>query len=1155
MNIKSFEKIMSNLDNNELNNLAKNLTDNLPKDEDWKLDFRIWTHWEIDSILENAWYESDWILWPWESEMITTTIINYSETQENIWKKNFQEISKILFDFDEDWDLDINKRLYVWETQMFKNIWIEDFSEDEFLILMKNLWILKWEENLNDLKTNLWKNLFNTRQKVKTQLFRLIAAWIKPWALTVKNWLAEFVWKEIQIQDKFLKNYIDKLDISYKEKEEIKKSINTIDHDLLISPRVQKILEKVKPEYKKWFLEKIKLEAIWIMLWEKTWVWTSFNHEDFSNNFVESHLALWAIWWIFWFIVTKDVLDFWRKNDEKKEEIEFWEEDLIDNISLNVWTANFIPFASVDWEFFKPDSDKIKEDFPLEIDWKISLSAYAWWTAWIQAIWIWINKIDENTQKWISLMKRNMTWVLHEFTEAIKNWKNFDENFSKLKEKELNLKEWELEWFRKIFDEMKNFYNSVWEDENIKNKFLNSVKDWYLTHYENKLIENAKWLNFSQAWFWVAFLSWFLPLPFVTASAEYIRQNVIWEKWRWTLAEMLTTRTEKYKEFWIKKSPSWKNAYKIEWIWKDCISSSNPDLQVEFENWNAYISWIDFSKPENQITITNYKKHNGEVNILVIWEWNSTAWRLELSNHKWITEDVKWWTETEVHQTIENLNLVPELAEFKWETRDLIEKISFVMNKWALKIKWVQALINSIATAKKSNNKNDFNSAWRKLNWVIFWNEWKMWSYLTRESRKKWWKINSFKALKNEFNDVKNEEWTDKQKNQRKSLILNSILSNVMKDERLDWKTLANNEKSSWRIDKKYKNLKTLDDWQEAYNKNPNNVYKNIPLKYYDQIKQYGKKWLREKSRTESFAKTLEKTTWVSKTEIDSKNQEYYKKFKEWTSKKDVNVNYYNPADKDSNLIAFPAPSENDLNWVIPRTWIIEYADVSWNWEFDDFTEIWKEEWRKLVKQLPDETLLNLLNQISKWFWWDEKNTMNNATKEWLIKIIQNWKNESWTIKIDYTPILFKWWKCFNTSLWIKDLNVSILNTTTKTTWTNWKISVWHAKINETYVAENLATIIWVAITWKKEEKEVKESKKEWGETKPWNTDEIYKDSAQTPSSQKTIDEHVEIVKQADSHIKEITPTEKTQVQIDNQNNINWQITPDKVKAWVDNDF
>ena len=110
--------------------------------------------------------------------------------------------------------------------------------------------------------------------------------------------------------------------------------------------------------------------------------------------------------------------------------------------------------------------------------------------------------------------------------------------------------------------------------------------------------------------------------------------------------------------------------------------------------------------------------------------------------------------------------------------------------------------------------------------------------------------------------------------------------------------------------------------------------------------------------------------------------------------------------------------------------------------------------------------------------WKVKLENLSKDSKSKLIKLIQNWWTKKWWIKIDYTPILFKWWKCFNTSLWIKDLNVLIKEKITTKTWVNWKLNIWYWKLNETYMAENLVSILWVAITWKEWEKQNEKKKR-----------------------------------------------------------------------------
>jgi len=756
-----------------------------------------------------------------------------------------------------------------------------------------------------------------------------------------------------------------------------------------------------------------------------------------------------------------------------------------------------------------------------------------WWPLNITTVWLNVSEMNEESFAWVEKMVEKMWPMMDKILNECKRWtpvsqiSSHDENilwldnWEELTEKQANI-------FKEKYSEIFETYQILtkWLDDNQKKQIISKLKRSAISQYSNKIHKNSEWFNFTWVWAWIALISWFLPVPYVMANWEYNYSNV--KETKDCFADKVSESIKisqgnkenlkpVWNELWMDlTSYKWNNVLKI-WKnsqWVNILADKDSKIQVERnENWEIFISsWAKkWLKIKILKTINNEKK-----------SYTIIFWDHEQANIKNISDTItSSLTLKKISIPWKTIKMSDEISE--WNNNENLKKsviaFSNKMNKWDEKnIYNITEEFRKNLKISKTDEKfsQNINSSYEKF----------------LNSLDKNWSLKKFSNLKKSL--PKNPYLSEK------TIILESLLSNVMKDRNLKWKSLWDWETApdleqlkTW-VSKKILNLKNtdwLEKWQKIYNwistktpqwhKDMKFLYLKMPIQIYDTIKQ------RKPARSDVFSDELNKSIWINKNSINTANEKFYSLNND-VKKPNFKISRYTKWD----MIAFPAPWKF---WMVPRTWVIEYANMEWkndfipvnpdwnkknkNWSLKAKTEITMP--KEMVNKLPQETLDKLLK---KWIesWKIDKNNQNIN----YIKQILSWAIKKPQIEFKHEKVFFKWWKCFNSSIWVK---FEWLEATSakEIWWSIWDISGY---INwKAYWVVNKSIILTWAYTEKaKDDKEKDEPIKE---KKP---EEIKKDETTEP----------DIAKE-----NETTFIEESKIVNENPNK--WETIWESINNWV----
>lgn len=735
VNIRSFSKMLRRMSATELDNLYTSLINtsrenNSKTDDSWKTYF-YYTPFNINelvTIVKEAWYKSNWLLW-WEEMLSLIGLIeSYNITQKRIPALKSEDKIRMLFDFDKDWVLETDKNFQVWELQINFHTF-ESLTSDWSAILIDNLalWTI-WK-----FETQMGENFLKSREKFHRALWSAIERWIKPAELLVKDWGKKATEKMYEWVTK-----------TSEKQEKIKDDIDIF---------VEKKLSRLDGKYKKHIKSELKIKSIWVLLWPDTkGIWISMWIEELTNGFL-SCVSIWiSDSWVPWIAFSAPLF---------KEFL--WEY----GITLTASLANFfIPAISAS-KSFTPDADfDGKELFTDEIDSKLWATVYASLFAGWYVVWWALQRVDEETSLWVEQMTEGMKDLLSWVKKDLKEGKSF--GASSLKERtEKDSKDWILD--KEIYDHMKTIFDNYAKGKittewwvSIENAFLDDMMAWYLSHYKTKLYQNAEWVKLTNIWGWVALLAWFYPLPYLTIGWEHISTE--WNKvihsmdrerdisWEWKSISLEKLGWEVISENWLSliSLPILDRNYQL--------SDSTWKAQLQrFED--KILLWWDLKLSD--ITINEFSTATGVTYTIVVWGWKK--------DEKWLylpTEEnkIENWLNTLAKKEINTF----DIDAFN-NTLDIRSNINTVIGYDALKhpkTVWMMELQRMVFDYKKWW-KTTIDNAWTQLTEVVLNKKW----FLEYTNNK--WTEKQAKELIEQIKSIESDE--------EKNLILQAMVMSFMK--------------------------------------------------------------------------------------------------------------------------------------------------------------------------------------------------------------------------------------------------------------------------------------------------------------------------------------------------------------------------------------
>lgn len=312
--------------------------------------------------------------------------------------------------------------------------------------------------------------------------------------------------------------------------------------------------------------ELVKLDTIWVIVWSSFWAWVSFDIKGLTNKLLDNAF-IWYVAGVPWIGISRHIIK--TKNG--------WFE-------LGVWVVNLVPFVYssatlVEWEL---DEENFKKLFPEELDAATDVVVWGAASAVLQSVMLNVKRVDEKTKEWIDLAKEKMSNVLDNVFKNIKDWKSFEKSdFSSEKSNKI------------IYERLSDLYNNSWLD-------IEFIKEGTINNYERVLYENADGLNFAWIWLWLAFVSWYMPIPMILVHWVY-------NSTEWNEVEPITI--EQLKTILGKKSEEKKSENIDKWnIVQSSIEKFN-DLNLKqfergFSYKTRYNKWAhDFMEPSNTLDI------------------------------------------------------------------------------------------------------------------------------------------------------------------------------------------------------------------------------------------------------------------------------------------------------------------------------------------------------------------------------------------------------------------------------------------------------------------------------------------------------------------------------------------------------------------------
>lgn len=1010
------------------------------------VDYKLWDNYSwFRNVLEKYGYKKDWIFDDREAWAVYQTVLDYVNNQNKILSLTPEQQLQLLLDFDKDWNLGKKANFSVWEAQQYYLV-MKWLSSDWINAFIENLWF----SNMTSFSKEMSKNLYGARERFQRVLWSLIERKVNPSELVMKNWVKkslDSIYMENN-QTRLLESQIDSDD-------ELNKKLSTL-NDVALAKEIKRI---------------IKLEAVWILLWAKNWLWASFNVKDFTRWFIDS-LQFWILNdWKFWISFSKNLF-----------------EDKFKNTWFSMWVSfsNFcIPVFGATYTF--EDKKELKELFADKIQGTYEPSVYAWIsTAW-NVIWVSVSKVDIWTEKGIENAVDSMKSYLEMIKKDLKDWKDFNNSSYYTKSTDKSNDE-------VVYNELKQAYN-LFKWEKYSEQALNDMMNGYLNYYRNYLYTNAQWIRLTSLWIWVLLVSWFLPLPYLTAWWEKISQK--WHEVN-NRVNSVISNTEKARTFdemhqkykLTIERYNWHDVYAIPDIKNYSISSDTWLVQAERDWTMIYFSWKITSI---WIVETTYNDWIWYTLVINWWKLDKNWAYIQAQEEKINSSFIKTETKTVAKKVDEIITtpleplhtnsekLIKSNLEKIQQAMPLMTELSKHIDRRAIddpknttipKLRdLILSYLNEISFSSGRISKKwkaaTLDDAWNYL-WSLLKTKWN--SYLKKEIGKKeiWNVIEAY----NSIND-----------DEVKSIVLQSIYSNTMQDIYVENKIISDGEyeKNIKKLEKavlpefvkKVSTLKTKIDWQNAVNKISWNwdiatakrayLFAMMPIEIFDTINIW---WVW--TRTNAFSKRI-REYWIKDINLDSARSEMYKSI--W-KEKSLESSYYT----ESRLIAFPVASQVDTDksdkinraykWITPITWAIEVG----KWSMVEL----KENSNDLVNKLPESVLTKMMEAINKVVPANKQISDTNQVKEYI-----KWNSKIEWLTISYKTVFFKWWACLNDALWIKDLSLAYVSketgkvtkaeVVTNTTW-DVEVRLYDASVSTINVAENEITKFGIAAAWKQQE-------------------------------------------------------------------------------------
>lgn len=649
INKASYDSMVRSMDYTSLESFYKSMQANLIKNNlKWeKYSFTPWNIGSLKDLFIKQWYKPDWFFGWIEMASLTQLIENVYKTQEKLRKENgFREKMAIIFDYNQDGLLDNKVNFVTKERQFFENI----KTEDEFSNLLSNMWY----KNANDFWSWFNQNYFAARKEFKDRL------------------------GTIYMNDDKVKISPDDLTRdpeALKKFNEYKKNVENEVNNAVDAKYKNKTLAQVTKD-------RIKLEAVWIILWSSNWVGASFNIKEATKSLIDN---IWVgVWnWVPGVFISKNIIK--EKN---------WK------YSIDAWLANFIPFIWTTLEVYEWSENEFKELFPWNFNsWvKVNLSLWAS-LPWVW-VWVWISRLNEETKAWIEKAKREMSKVLDKVFGEIKEWKIFEQSSFK---DDINNKS--------AYERLEGLYKSSWWD-------IKWLKEWALKNYENYLYDNASGqVNLAWLWIWLAFANGFV---YPTIWANFEKHSTGWREQETRTAiepsnesiDIIPAsfdRDELYDQLkgfeaafsWRTRTNTWaknfldpNNDLKTRWQGLNKMASSTRALR---EAWlPKYLNSIKTDEDKRIVisTLSQYTKKANDYN-----DWDLEKWNNPETLNKYIEKDKKrrssfdwlfWFSLQD-----EAKEYYKKLQEWKWKI-------------WKANIKW----ISFDATSSANVGKNRTSVKW-----------------------------------------------------------------------------------------------------------------------------------------------------------------------------------------------------------------------------------------------------------------------------------------------------------------------------------------------------------------------------------------------------------------------------------------------------------
>ena len=851
---------------------------------------------KVANIMEKHWYKSDGVIFDYkEASALVWIIRGYYETQKNLPSLSAENKVRMLFDFDKNGKLTTDRNFYVGELQMDFHTF-ESLTSDKAEALIKNLWL--W--SLASFTEQMTNNLFAAREQFQRTLWVAIKRWVKPAELVRTGW--------------------------------VEKAINRIyeNREAVVADIWERVDEYVRTKLK-WFewvdTNAIKLEAVWLLVGPNSlWAWASFDIEKLDLFF--DSLQVWLINWVPWVAVSKRLLE--------------------KNGFTVTWTQMYLVIPALTWTYTsKTKIDDFTRMYPKTIKGKTWFSAYAsvsplWWTIGVAS-----QRIDEQTSRWIEQMTDKMWELLKKVSAEIKAWKSFEQSsfYKESKNKDADAL---------IYAEMKQSFDTYARWRKYQDLFLKDMMNGYLGYYENKLYSNADGLKFTSVGIWIAFLSWFTPIPYLTFWGEHISTD-----WKKVIHSIERERSISYKTLDMNKlgvketTYKWKKVLMIPNAADYNISNSLWDTQAEVSKGNLYISW-DLSS----LTIHEHTTNEAVYRTIVIGWGDKDEHGLYLPTRtSKITKSMEWWS-------IPSKEIATHDIEAITSTASIRENIFNIMQVDALNHKetlWMQKLQRMIF-AYKTEGKYSLTQVWNQFNKVVKHKWFKEYAQEKGNASEVDKLLASLKSIKTDSEKV---------------LIVQAVSSNLMKKGALEMKKGA---LQNYKIE--------VDKW-------------NKTIREYD----------REKKRDKYFDTQFSKEFPNLLPAIQKAREAWYE------ANGNANDYTFKPV-SDGSIAFTWVESRNEkwgvnIKWIMPYTWAYNVASVEWGKDFIDIP--WKSP--EVINALPNKVLKDIQKALNlksvkavKDFinaWWG-----NGITIDYNLAFCKMWEclNDSVVLK-DFT--ITKDWKEF----------------------------------------------------------------------------------------------------------------------------------------------